>query len=162
MMQEGERPIQCPLAVARHILSARHSIQTTPMHLIKLVYLCHGWMLGVHRRPLIHEDVVAWRYGPVVPTVYHMYKSFGGSPIDAVRPKPSQQDVFDGQQLRLMDAVLNAYQDYSAFDLSAITHQAGTPWHVVYAGGHGRGAIIPNALIQQHYAARLASGNAEA
>ena len=161
-MQEGERPIQCPLAVARHILSARHSIQTTPMHLIKLVYLCHGWMLGVHRRPLIHEDVVAWRYGPVVPTVYHMYKSFGGSPIDAARPKPSQQGVFDGQQLGLMDAVLNAYQDYSAFDLSAITHQAGTPWHVVYAGGHGRGAIIPNALIQEHYAARLASGNAEA
>ena len=37
------------------------------MHAIKLVYLCHGWMLGIYGRSLIGEPVEAWRYGPVVP-----------------------------------------------------------------------------------------------
>ena len=44
------------------------------MHVLKLVYVCHGWMLGIHGAPLITEPVEAWTYSPVVPTVYHRYK----------------------------------------------------------------------------------------
>ncbi len=31
------------------------------MQLIKLVYLCHGWTMGLYSRPLI-ENVEAWQY----------------------------------------------------------------------------------------------------
>lgn len=129
------------------------------MHVIKLAYLCHGWMLGVFSRPLLVEEAEAWRYGPVVPTVYHTYKAFGGEPIETVVTDHS--DKLDDEQLELMDAVLRTYRGYSAWALSAITHQPGTPWHIVYKGGWGEGAIIPNKLIRKHYKARIESEQRE-
>ena len=139
--------------VAQQILWIRREIPTTPMHVIKLVYLCHGWMLGICGRPLIREAAEAWRYGPVVPTVYHTYKSFGGEPIDAVPMDCGKE--FDEEQKELVDAVLRAYKSHTAWSLSAITHQPGTPWHTVYRDGWGEGAIIPNRLIRKHYEARI-------
>ena len=143
-----------PRTVAEQILWLRRDLPTTPMHVLKLVYLCHGWMLGIFGRGLISEPVEAWRYGPVVPTIYHVYKSFGGRQIEAM--PTDQAHVFDADQTRLVAAVLLAYKEYSAWDLSAITHQPGTPWHEVYKGGRGEGSIIPNKLIQKHYEARSA------
>lgn len=144
---------QVARAVAEQVLWIRKDIETTPMHVIKLVYLCHGWMLGICDRPLISESAEAWRYGPVVPTVYHAYKSFGGDPIETVPTDHSEG--FDDEQVELMEAVLDAYKYHTAWDLSAITHQPGTPWHHVYKGGWGEGAIIPNKLIRKHYKARI-------
>ena len=145
---------QSPRTVAEQILWLRQETPTTPMHALKLVYLCHGWMLGIFRRELIDEPVEAWRYGPVVPSVYHRYKSFRGDPITTVPVDRSA--AFDGGQARLIHAVLDAYRDYTAWDLSSITHQPGTPWDQVYADGLGEGAIIPNPLIGKHYEERLA------
>ena len=139
--------------VAEQILWLRQGIDTTPMHVIKLVYLCHGWMLGICDRPLVVESAEAWRYGPVVPPVYHAYKSFGGEPIETV--PTDRSDEFDEEQKELMHAVLDAYRNHTAWALSAITHQPGTPWHDVYRGGWGVGAIIPNKLIRRHYKARI-------
>ena len=60
-----------PILVAEQILWLRREIDTTPMHVIKLVYLAHGWMLGFTSRALINEAVEAWTYGPVVPSTYY-------------------------------------------------------------------------------------------
>ena len=130
-------------------------METTPMHVIKLVYICHGWMLGLFGRSLINDPVEAWRYGPVVPSVYQTYRSFRGSPItiDAV----DNSDSLDEKQNKLIDAVLDAYRDYTAWQLSTITHQTGTPWHSVYEDGKGQGSIIPNELIGDYYKALSAS-----
>ena len=138
---------------AEQILWLRRDLPTTPMHVLKLAYLCHGWMLGVFGRGLIAEPAEAWRYGPAVPTVYHTYKSFRGGPITAAPADRSA--VLDENQNDLLEAVLRAYRGYSAWDLSAITHQPGTPWHAVYNGGRGEGAIIPDSLLEKHYAERF-------
>ena len=142
-----------PRTVAEQILWLRQDVPTTPMHVLKLVYLCHGWMLGVFGRGLIAEPAEAWRYGPVIPTVYHTYKSFRGEPIAV--PLADRSADLDESQHELLAAVLRAYGGYSAWELSAITHQPGTPWHEVYNGGRGEGAIIPDAVIGRHYAERL-------
>jgi len=39
----------------------------TPMQVLKLAYIAHGWQLGLHGRPLINEPVEAWKYGPDLP-----------------------------------------------------------------------------------------------
>lgn len=145
--------------VAKQILWLRRTVPTTPIHVIKLAYLCHSWMLGICGRPLFIDEVEAWRYGPVVPLVYHTYKSFGGESIEMV--VTDHGDEFDEQQIELMDAVLRTYRDHSAWSLSAITHQPGTPWHVVYRSGWGEGAIIPNKLIRKHYRARIEGESSE-
>ena len=110
-------------------------------------------MLGVFGRGLIAEPAEAWRYGPVVLTLYHTYKSFRGGPI-TVPPADRSADL-DKRQHDLLGAVLRAYQDYSAWDLPAIIHQPRMPWYEVYNGGRGEGAIIPDAVTGRHYAERL-------
>ena len=144
--------IPSAITVAGQILHVRRDTGTTPMHIIKLVYLCHGWMLGIHNKPLIKEFVEAWRYGPVVPVVYHKFKSFRGDPVDIVCEDNAEE--FDSEQKNLIDEVLTAYKSYSALSLSTITHQPDTPWHHVYQDGRGEGAIIPNKLIRAHYRKR--------
>ena len=80
-------------------------------------------------------------------------KSFRGEPIAV--PLADRSADLDQSQHELLGAALRAYRGYSAWDLSAITHQPGTPWHEVYNGGRGEGAIIPDAVIGRHYAERL-------
>ena len=137
--------------IAEQILCYRNDQleTTTPMHVIKLVYICHGWMLGIHGQSLIREAVEAWRYGPVVPSVYHYYKSYRGNPITRI-PNDNGKE-FEDVELRLVHSVLDAYRDYTALQLSAITHQEDTPWAIVYGDGSGEGSIIPNEIIRDYY-----------
>ena len=39
----------------------------TPMQLLKLVFIAHGWCLGLLGRHLIKDSIEAWQYGPVIP-----------------------------------------------------------------------------------------------
>ena len=139
------------LDVALRILGARCRTSTSPMHVIKLTYLCHGWMLGVHGRPLIADDVIAWQYGPVVLSVYEKYKRWRGLPIEVDVDERVCEDFFDDSQNGMIKAVVHAYRNHTAFDLSYITHEPDTPWDSVYAGGSGKGLVIPNCLIRKHY-----------
>ncbi len=40
------------------------------MKLHKLLYYAAGWHLGFTGEPLFDEDIEAWQYGPVVPSIY--------------------------------------------------------------------------------------------
>ena len=142
------------IQVAEQILWLRREIDTTPMHLLKLTFLAHGWMLGLNGKALVYDAVEAWRYGPVIPNIYHRYKSFGG---DAVTAEPIDgTDRFSDSQQSLIEEVVEAYRSYTAFDLSDITHRPGTPWDLVYRT-YGEGAIIPNELIRDYYRERAKS-----
>lgn len=120
----------------------------TPMQLLKLVYIAHGWMLGLCSRPLIHEDVEAWQYGPVIPEVYHAVKHFRDSPVTSVAfagPAP-----LDAEESDLIDQVLDIYGKKNGIALSSITHKPGTPWDKTW-NSYGKNAKISNDLIESHY-----------
>ena len=139
------------LLVGDQILWLRRNYEATPMHVIKLAFLCHGWMLGLTGKALIYESVEAWLYGPVIPSLYHRWKSFGGEPVET--ELVDLADKFDKEENALMRAVLNAYSDYNARELSNITHQEGSPWDIVCHDPRydGVGGIIPNELIEKFY-----------
>ncbi len=140
--------------VAEQILWERQGEDTTPMHLLKLTYLCHGWSLGYFSRKLINEAVEAWRYGPVIPSIYHAYKVFRSQPVTG--EVTNHESTFGPKELTLIRRVLKAYQDYDALDLSAITHTAGTPWDQIYKKGRRTvNQVIPNEVIEAYYKARL-------
>lgn len=46
----------------------------TPMQLLKLVYFAYGWYWAFADDRLLDERVQAWKYGPVVPSVYHEFE----------------------------------------------------------------------------------------
>ncbi|MCS1410885.1 MAG: hypothetical protein M2R45_04080 [Verrucomicrobia subdivision 3 bacterium] len=134
--------------VEDQILWLRRDIRTTPMHIVKLVYIAHGWMLGLHNRPLVSEAVHAWQYGPVIPETYHRYKSFVSR---AIRSNPVDRTKdFSEDQSDVIQRVDTDYRRYSAFRLSTVTHEEGTPWYDV-TQEYGDGYIIPNDLIKKHY-----------
>lgn len=74
-------------AVANYLLDLADASgdPVSPMKLQKLLYYAHGWHLAVTDRPLLNEFVEAWRWGPVIPSIYHEFKEFGDAPIKGTR-----------------------------------------------------------------------------
>jgi uncharacterized phage-associated protein len=123
----------------------------TNMELQKLVYIAHGYSLAILDRPLVKQHVEAWRYGPVIPDLYHALRQYGsgnvGSPINLL-PKETLSET----DSKLVESVLSAYGQFSGPQLSTMTHREGTPWREVYepnASFHSD--IIPDRLIKAHY-----------
>lgn len=117
----------------------------TQMQLLKLVYIAHGWTLATTDQPLIHNQVEAWQYGPVIPDLYHELKYNGAKPIE--RPILSDEASFSSFENQVIDFTFKNYGNFSAFQLSDITHAPNTPWSETF----GRLDYIPDNLIANHY-----------
>lgn len=125
----------------------------TPMQLIKLTYIAHGWMLGLYHRALVRDEVQAWQYGPVIPQLYKALRKYKGKPVTA----PIADDsLLDPQAEHLIRQVFERYGRLSGPRLSDLTHRNGTPWSKTYEPGRF-GSAIPDDLIEDHYS-RLAGG----
>lgn len=137
------------VAVAKEILSCAHrqGLELTPMQLLKLVYIAQGWMLAKYGRTLFDEQVQAWQYGPVVPSVYQAIKQFGSSPVASV----DAPDVeFNEDERKVMDFVTRTYGKATGIALSTATHQPGTPWSQTWAVA-AKSTPISNDLIRSFY-----------
>ena len=120
----------------------------TPMQLLKLVYIAHGWMLGLYGRPLIRDDVEAWQYGPVIPRLYNSVRGFKSQPV--VGPLPAREETLDDKEKSIIDQVYEIYGDLSGPQLSRLTHAEGSPWQITYKPGQFR-LEISNDVIEDHY-----------
>lgn len=138
-------------------LAKKRGDALTPMQILKLVYIAHGWMLGLYGRPLIKEEVQAWQYGPVIPGLYNKMRHFRSSPV--VGPLPTRtSEVLSNEEEDIVEQVYDIYGEMSGPALSRLTHAKGTPWHLTYEDGVF-GIVIPNDIIEDHYA-RLAQEQA--
>lgn len=156
-MSTGVRP-QSARAIANHFVSLLKGDgdATTPMKLLKLVYIAHGWNLAVFDAPLIDDRIEAWEYGPVIPDLYHAIKKFGLKEVVGPIKGGSRAILkdYDADHLRLAELVLSTYRGWDAIELSAMTHREGTPWHTVWndRGRQGRRNMeIPNHLLREHF-----------
>jgi uncharacterized phage-associated protein len=121
----------------------------TPMQLLKLVYMAHGWMLGLVGRPLIKEEVEAWQYGPVIPELYNAIRRYKSQPVS--EPIEGVDGYLDAEEMHIIDQVYEIYGHRSGPALSRLTHQPDSPWAKVYRKG-SFGQEISNDLIEDHYA----------
>ncbi len=122
------------------------------MKLLKLVYIAHGWHLGLTQTQLIDEDVEAWRYGPVIPSLYRSFKTYGNQPIPATEVASNVQLSNPERVYPFLERVWNAYKDCTAIELSSMTHAKGTPWYQVWevqSGKNYMGADISPQSIPQ-------------
>lgn len=139
------------LSVAQYLVNKCNQSEQvlTPLQLMKLVYIAHGYMLGKHSKPLLQEPVQAWRLGPVVPSVYHAVKEFGSAPVSNV-PCADNGFNFSDQENAVMDEVAQMYGKFDGITLSSATHRPGTPWRHTW-DTFGRNAPISNDLIENFY-----------
>lgn len=138
-------------AVANSLIvrSLKDGNPLTPLQIIKLVYFCHGWMLGLYGRGLIRQQIQAWRYGPVIADVYHALKRYRDNPVRDHIDVPTEE--FDELESDVIGQVYEKYGGLNGITLSRLTHAPGTPWDQVWSQEE-KNSVIPNILIQEHYA----------
>ena len=58
-VHDGHRAVYSSITVANYFIikGLRERIPLTPMRLLKLVYITHGWFLGNHGKPLIYDKI---------------------------------------------------------------------------------------------------------
>ncbi|MEZ5814987.1 MAG: DUF4065 domain-containing protein [Alphaproteobacteria bacterium] len=133
-----------PEAVANNILwlAREEGKPVTPMQLIKLVYICYGWVLALLHRKLFDAPIEAWQHGPVIPQIYGQFQRFGKTPIDTFASEAVMDnngyiidvrypvvDPGDKEVHALISTVWNSYKDCDAWTLSDITHEDGGAWY---------------------------------
>ena len=133
--------------VAHNILQHKDAGRITPLQLIKLAYLTHGWHLAFFDKPLFSDQVEAWPYGPVIPSLYSKVKDFRGNPINTELFSDEVGDFeISSNHEKVINQVMQIYGKYDGIQLSTLTHREGTPWSNTI-----QGAVIPNELIKKHF-----------
>ena len=118
------------------------------MQVHKLSYISHGFTLALEDVPLFKSRVEAWKYGPIMPTLYYALRRYGGEPITALPycDTPLESSAIENRKKflcgaipdshkKIIDTVIEKYGDFSGPALSTMTHEKGTPWHKCYTNG---------------------------
>ncbi len=150
-------------AVANEFLDLAKNEQKeiTNLKLVKMMYIAQGLSLAFFDKPLFDSDIEAWRYGPVVPPIYHEFKHFRDKPISEKSVDfrngfgASNCEGFfepkleDENKKKVVELTWNWYRDISAPRLVELTHSEGTPWSLTYIPNENR--VISNELIREYY-----------
>jgi uncharacterized phage-associated protein len=154
-----DKPMGTASSVANEFLklSKEQGVDITNMKLVKLMYIAQGLSLSLLERPIFEDDKIeAWKYGPVVPSIYHEFKHFKSEPItsksvtlDSNWVHSSEPELTSDDDKKIVQLTWNLYKDSSAEDLVVSTHRPGTPWSFSYA--HGKNNTIDNRLIKKYY-----------
>lgn len=117
------------------------------LKLQKLVYYAQGFHLAIHGRPLFSDRIEAWEHGPVVPELYHVYKSHGSGNIPT--PRDFDPEDVDPEVARLLDDVYSVFGQYSAWKLRNMTHEE-QPWKEAYHEA-ARGRVISHPALRAYF-----------
>lgn len=117
------------------------------LKLQKLLYYVQGFHIAMYDEPLFEENLVAWQYGPVVPEVYHEFKSFGPGAI--ALPEDNYESGLSPEQLDLIKEVYDVYGQFSAVKLMKMTHEE-SPWSRTPMN-----LTIPQDSLKEHFRTQL-------
>lgn len=128
----------------------------TQMKLQKMVYFAQGIHLALYKEPLVKETFQAWKYGPVIPVIYHTYKYYGSSPINdtewvlTLHEDEMTLSLLNDNARESIDYTWDLLKDTNAVKLSNWTHTDGSPWAKNYSEGINE-TFIPNDDIRHYF-----------
>lgn len=92
----------------------------------KILFVCYGLFYATKGRLMFDDDTAkAWPFGPVFPRSYKRYNYYIDSELSEEEKKSFAEDV---ETLKMITTVTHKLSYYSARDLTAWSHQPGTPW----------------------------------
>lgn len=107
----------------------------TKLH--KLIYICDGLILAAGIN-FIEEIAKAWNYGPVYPKVHNWLVKTQDAFSNPSPCKTGTIDALDEIKAPpLVDRVLLKFGKWTATELSAWSHQPGSPWELAIKRGWG-------------------------
>ena len=116
----------------------------TNLKLQKIVFLAQAAYLAVKGKTLFDDEIQAWQYGPVIPSLYNSYKGCGRNPIDS----PAASKEVDNETASFLSDVWGIFGKYSAAQLVDYTH-GHLPWRQAF--NKGNGTAITNKSIKDFY-----------
>jgi uncharacterized phage-associated protein len=139
----------------------------THLKLQKLLYYAQGWFLAFFDYPLFYNNILAWKYGPVIESVYLALSYSGKKNVSKIL---DEEILIDGEYFLIqpqldpdntdVSSFLEVFwPQYSVIDVHTLvnsTHAEGTPWHTIYSrymNNPRLGNVIPVELIHQHFKA---------
>jgi uncharacterized phage-associated protein len=143
-------------------LADQSQIPLTQLAVLKLLYFAQGWYLARSDAPLVLQDFEAWQFGPVIKIVRDEFSQFGDGAIsgratrfDLIRGKRSVvlPKLADEDQA-FVKSIFAAYRGYDAWQLSELTHEAGSPWDCLWNSNAPVGRLglrIRNEDIRNHF-----------
>lgn len=121
----------------------------TNMKLQKMLYYQQGFHLAYFGTQLFEEEIEAWMYGPVVPSVYEEYKNNGKNGIHL--DSEFEFEFENKKEEALFNEVFKVYGVYSALGLMNMTHNE-LPWKSTKTG---EGNVIEKDKIKAFFKTRL-------
>ena len=113
--------------IAKKIIAktdTEHGDTISNLKLQKMLYYMQGFHLAFFGTPLFEEEIKAWQYGPVVPSVYEEYKRYESKAIDL--PEGPVIELTEEEEA-VFDNVYDEYNQFSAVALMKMTHEE-SPW----------------------------------
>jgi uncharacterized phage-associated protein len=150
-------------------LATNSGVRLTQMSLLKIVFYAHGWYLATAGVPLFKQPVEAWEFGPVVKVVRDAFKDFGKRPIDRFAERLDLHtgelipvsDQLSEEDEKFVSSVFSQYCGKSAFELSDMSHEKGSPWDRVWNSKVAVGRLglrIRNEEIREYFLLMKARG----
>lgn len=154
------------LSVANYFvkLAKNDSSEIKLLGLVKRVYIAHGFYLAIFDKSFLDDrfdKVEAWKYGPVIPSVYHSFKhnkyssitdyaeimEYNGTQEEFISPELDKDKDID--IIEVCNMVWNRYKQFTDRDMVELTHQAGTPWALCYI--ESENCTIPDTYTKLYY-----------
>jgi len=145
-----------PIDVANFFLSAIDEDAgdlISNLKMQKLVYYAQGIHLAMFDKELFGEEINAWEHGPVIPSLYHEFKSFGRGAIE-----PNFENfniyIFSKEQKEMLKEVYNTFGQFSAWMLRNMTHEE-KPWLETTKNGTVTGSVIDKKLLKEYFKTQI-------
>jgi uncharacterized phage-associated protein len=113
----------------------------------KLMFFAQAVHLGMHGVPLFADNILRWKYGPVVRRVYDEYKVHREKSIPPV--DPVDQTKYSAATRRFLDGVFAIYGHMSGGALLELSHQTRS-WKET-----AENATIKHVVMMQDFMERL-------
>ncbi len=129
-----------PLFVANNIIdrAKQTNIVLTHMKLQKILYFVYREYIQKNNNhmPLFAERFATWQYGPVLESVYNVFKKYGSTPItDYYRDNGIAYGANEKDNPLLhevLDCIWRQCCGFTGIELSNITHKQGSAWYKAF------------------------------
>ncbi len=148
------------LGVANYILSI---VRCTHLSLEKLAYFAYADYLCRTQRRLFEDRIYAFTYGPVVESIYEVYKRSSYEYVKPLRDNflhpgigemPAKSRILfahDGiEKLDSINGTIKRYGGCTAQELVALTHRSGSPWSSVDSSTPYQ-VISDDLILERHH-----------
>ena len=145
-----------PQAIVNHLLK-KENHNLSNLKLNKLLYLnfCYFCSFDIY---LFEDKIEAWKFGPVISSIYHEFKRFGRETIkneisvivddnfNVIKP---DLKGYDKRLISIIDDIYDLYEDEDPWSMVNSTHEEDSPWSQYYEPGQSN--EIKKEYIYQYY-----------